>query len=125
MRSRGVTTKAADRPELSLNSQRAQRSKSPDHVPGQILRQQPTSLANEISSYYMRVADDYRERYLETERLLIQTRESSKMQLEQAISSTESRLNKLFDAERALHESRLKEKETVIEQLRKKVSDLE
>jgi len=40
------------------------------------------------------VADDYRERYLEAERLLIQLKEASKRDLEEAVTKVERRLTK-------------------------------
>lgn len=35
-------------------------------------------IQNELSSYYIKIADDYRQKYLDTEKALIQLRESSK-----------------------------------------------
>ena len=54
-------------------------------------------MQNELSSYYLRVADDYRERYLEAERLMIQARETAKREGEDAVQKVERRLTKQLE----------------------------
>jgi hypothetical protein len=53
------------------------------------------------------VADDYRGRYLETERVLIQLKEASKRDREEAVRKAETRLSKLIEEERQEYLRRL------------------
>lgn len=80
---------------------------------------------NEISSYYIKIADDYRNRYIETEKELIKLRESSKVGLERAINETEEMYNKLLEDERRMYEDRLNEKDLEIERLQKQFAQME
>lgn len=46
------------------------------------------------------MADDYRLKYLETERMLISLRETSRRDLEEAVGKTERRFGKMLEEER-------------------------
>ena len=72
-------------------------------------------MQNELSSYYLRVADDYRERYLETERYLIQVKESARRGQEEAVRKTEQRLTQIIEEEREEYGERLREREEELE----------
>jgi hypothetical protein len=80
---------------------------------------------NELSSYYLRVADDYRERYLETERQLIAFKEHSKTKLDQAVSLVEQRMQHMMQEEREEYVQRLSEAKKETEGMRQRVSELE
>ena len=68
-------------------------------------------MQNELSSYYLRVADDYRERYLEAERLMIQAREAATREVEEAVEKVERRLTKQLEDQASSFEQRLSAKE--------------
>lgn len=79
----------------------------------------------EIASYYLRLADEYRQRYLDAEKLIGEIRDQGKREVETAVKQTEQRLNKIIEEERDQHLSRIQEKDREISRLQQLINDFD
>jgi hypothetical protein len=61
------------------------------------LTTQKLIVQNELSAYYLKVADDYRERFLDCERQLVTLRATTAAETQQAVTLTEQRLTRLME----------------------------
>ena len=63
------------------------------------------------------MADDYRERYLNTERALLHFKDTAARERGEAVKKTEQKLGKLMDEEREEYLRRMQDKDLEIERL--------
>jgi hypothetical protein len=77
----------------------------------------------EITSYYLRLADDYRQKYMEAERLMGDAREANRREVEAAAKQVECRLTKIIEDERSQHLGRIIEKDREIDALKRAVAE--
>lgn len=78
-------------------------------------------IQNELSSYYIKIADDYRQKYLDTEKAFIQLRETSKTQMVQL----EDKLSRVISEEREVYLQRLIERDKEIDAVKQQYHALE